>query len=81
MADMTTMRACPALTALRLVNMRTGHTRVVAVMLGPSQPQVRPFVSGQEQVLDLVASRRRRAQQHADLAIGQSLLKGDYRAE
>jgi len=77
MGDMTTTLACPPLIALRHIDMRTGRTHVVAVMLGPPQPQLRPFVGGEDPVLDLVAFRRKRFEQRADLTVGKVVVQGN----
>jgi len=77
MRGMTTPFTCPALTALRTIDMHTGQTRVVAVMLGARQAQAAPLVRGEQPVLDLVQFRRRRVQQHADLAIAELAVQGD----
>lgn len=79
MRGMTTPIACPALNALRLVDMRTGRSRVVAVMFGPRQAQGQPLVRGEAKILDLDGFRRRRIQQDADLAVAKGAVQGHDR--
>lgn len=77
MRGMTTPFTCPALTALRTIDMHTGQTRVVAVILGPRQAPGRPIIGSQVEVFDLMEFRLRRVQQQADLAVAQVAVQGD----
>jgi len=76
---MDTPLAHPALAALRTIDMRTGRTRVAAILLGPAQPAVEPLAGRQGQVFDLVAYRRQRIQQPAHLTVGEGAVQMDNR--